>query len=125
MRSCALVRKSCARRPPSHRVTRSTFRWPTDNSALGSSERAADLRGRLTSVGYSVTAIAASGNEALRLIRQTSPDLVLMDIRIKGNQDGIQIAQRVYDEFDIPVVYLTAYEDRGTLERAAATNQPV
>ena len=82
---------------------------------------AADLRGRLTSVGYSVAAIAASGNEALRLIRQTSPDLVLMDIRIKGNQDGIQVAQRVHEEFDIPVVYLTAYDDRGTLERATAT----
>jgi CheY-like chemotaxis protein len=79
---------------------------------------AADLRGRLTAAGYSVPAIAASGNEALRAIRQNSPDLVLMDIRLKGNQDGIQVAQRVREEFDIPVVFLTAYEDRGTLERA-------
>jgi AmiR/NasT family two-component response regulator len=82
---------------------------------------AADLRGRLTSSGYSVTAIAASGTEAMHLIRQTSPDLVLMDIRLKGNQDGIQVAQRVHEEFDIPVVYLTAYDDRGTLERASGT----
>jgi hypothetical protein len=82
---------------------------------------AADLRGRLTASGYSVAAIAASGSEAMRLIRQTSPDLVLMDIRIKGHQDGIQVAQRVHEEFDIPVVYLTAYDDRGTLERATAT----
>jgi len=82
---------------------------------------ASDLRGRLTASGYSVTAIAASGNEALRLIRQTSPDLVLMDIRIKGNQDGIQVAQRLHEEFDVPVVYLTAYDDRGTLDRATAT----
>jgi AmiR/NasT family two-component response regulator len=82
---------------------------------------ASDLRGRLTAAGYSVSGIAASGHEAMRVIRQTSPDLVLMDIRIKGNQDGIQVAQRVREEFDIPVVYLTAYEDRGTLQRATET----
>jgi AmiR/NasT family two-component response regulator len=82
---------------------------------------ASDLRRRLTASGYSVAAIAGSGTEAMRLIRQTSPDLVLMDIRIKGNQDGIRVAQRVHEEFDIPVVFLTAYDDRGTLERATGT----
>src|SRR5579872_3078769 len=80
-----------------------------------------DLKGRLTAVGYIVPAIAASSSEALRVIRQSAPDLVLMDIRIKGSLDGIQVAEKVRAEFDIPVVYLTAYEDRGTLERAAET----
>jgi len=82
---------------------------------------AADLQGRLEHAGYTVPAIADSADEALRAIRETSPDLVLMDIRIKGDMDGIDVAEKVRREFDVPVVYLTAYEDRGTLERASRT----
>ena len=82
---------------------------------------AADLKGRLERAGYDVPAVAASGAEALRVIRKTTPDLVLMDIRIKGTVDGIQVAEQVRQEFDIPVIYLTAYEDRETLERASQT----
>ncbi len=82
---------------------------------------AADLQGRLTSAGYAVTGIADSGPQALEVIRKTSPDLVLMDIRIKGNADGIQVAAEVRRELNVPVVYLTAYEDRATLARAAET----
>jgi PAS domain S-box-containing protein len=83
---------------------------------------AADLQDRLERAGYSVPGSAATGSEALRVIRETSPDLVLMDIRIKGTQDGIQVAEQVRDQFGIPVIYLTAYEDRETLERASRTN---
>ena len=82
---------------------------------------AADLKGRLQRAGYGVPAVAGSGTEALRLIRETKPDLVLMDIRIKGAVDGIQVAQQIRQELDIPVIYLTAYEDRETLERASQT----
>ena len=82
---------------------------------------AADLKGRLERAGYGVPAVAGSGAEALRIIRETAPDLVLMDIRIKGAADGIQVAQQVRQEFDVPVIYLTAYEDRETLERASQT----
>jgi PAS domain S-box-containing protein len=82
---------------------------------------AADLQGRLERAGYTVPAIADSAGEALKAIRETSPDLVLMDIRIKGDIDGIEVAEKVRREFDVPVVYLTAYEDRGTLERASQT----
>lgn len=82
---------------------------------------AADLQGRLERAGYTVPAVADSASEALRAIRETSPDLVLMDIRIKGEMDGIEVADKVRREFDVPVVYLTAYEDRGTLERASQT----
>ena len=82
---------------------------------------AADLESRLKAAGYSVTGTADSAPQALKLIRATSPDLVLMDIRIKGDMDGIQVADQVRQEFDVPVVYLTAYEDRGTLERASQT----
>ena len=82
---------------------------------------AADLQGRLERAGYKVPGVAASGGEALEVIRSQSPDLVLMDIRLSGALDGIQTAEKVRREFDIPVVYLTAYEDRETLQRASQT----
>src|SRR5580692_2887441 len=82
---------------------------------------AADLQDRLEKAGYQVPGVASSGGEALELIRSQSPDLVLMDIRLAGDLDGIQVAEKVRNEFDIPVVYLTAYEDRETLQRASHT----
>ena len=82
---------------------------------------AADLQGRLERAGYRVPGVAASGGEALEVIRAESPDLVLMDIRLSGEMDGIEVADQVRSEFDIPVVYLTAYEDRQTLQRASRT----
>ena len=82
---------------------------------------AADLQGRLEREGYQVPGIAATAGEALHLVRAESPDLVLMDIRLAGELDGIQVADKVRQEFDIPVVYLTAYEDPETLQRASQT----
>jgi AmiR/NasT family two-component response regulator len=82
---------------------------------------AADLESRLKSAGYQVPGTADSAQPALKLIRETSPDLVLMDIRLKGEQDGIHVAEVVREQLDIPVVYLTAYEDRATLDRASRT----
>jgi len=82
---------------------------------------AADLQGRLEREGYRVPGVAASGGEALEVIREQAPDLVLMDIRLAGELDGIQVADKVSSEFDIPVVYLTAYDDRETLQRASQT----
>lgn len=82
---------------------------------------AADLQGRLERAGYRVPAVAGTARQALEAIRQKSPDLILMDIRLQGDTDGIQVAEQVRREFDIPVVYLTAFEDRNTLERASQT----
>jgi PAS domain S-box-containing protein len=82
---------------------------------------AADLESRLKAAGYSVPGTADSAKPALKLIQETSPDLVLMDIRLKGDDDGIQVADLVREQHDIPVVYLTAYEDRATLQRASRT----
>jgi two-component system, cell cycle sensor histidine kinase and response regulator CckA len=82
---------------------------------------AADLESRLKSAGYQVPGTADSAQPALKLIRESSPDLVLMDIRLKGEQDGIAVAEVVREQLDIPVVYLTAYEDRATLDRASRT----
>ena len=82
---------------------------------------AADLEARLKNAGYSVPGTADTSERALEVIQKTSPDLVLMDIRLKGDVDGIETASRVREQLDIPVVFLTAYEDRGTLERAGQT----
>jgi CheY-like chemotaxis protein len=65
---------------------------------------AADLQGRLERAGYRVPAVAGSAGEALEVIREKSPDLILMDIRLRGNVDGIQVAEQVRRDFDIPVV---------------------
>jgi hypothetical protein len=82
---------------------------------------AADLQNRLEHAGYTVPAIADTGAGALEMIREIMPDLVLMDIRLRGDLDGIEVAEQIRREMDIPVVYLTAYEDPDTLERAGTS----
>jgi PAS domain S-box-containing protein len=82
---------------------------------------AMDIKHRAEGLGYEVTNITPSGEEALKLVRENPPDLVLMDIVLKGKIDGIETAQRIHDDFDIPVLYLTAYSDEETLKRAKIT----
>ncbi|MDZ8035645.1 response regulator [Nostoc sp. DedSLP04] len=82
---------------------------------------AKDLQYRLNKFGYIVPAIASSGEEAINIAREISPDLVLMDIKLKGSMDGIEAAEEIYKRLDIPVIYLTAYADENTLERAKIT----
>jgi len=82
---------------------------------------AADLQRRLERLGYIVPAIAGSGEEALRCARSTPFDLVLMDIRLQGEMDGIATAQALKAQWDTPVVYLTAHSDGETLHRAKLT----
>jgi PAS domain S-box-containing protein len=79
---------------------------------------AADIEDMLTSLGYIVTAAVASGEEALRQAAENPPDLVLMDIRLKGKCDGAETALQLRQRFDIPVIYLTAHADQETLGRA-------
>ena len=80
-----------------------------------------DLRSSLESLGYSVVACTASGEEAIRLAESTAPDLVLMDINLQGSIDGIEAASRLRERHEIPVIYLTAYSDPDTLQRAKIT----
>ncbi|OYE06209.1 hybrid sensor histidine kinase/response regulator [Nostoc sp. 'Peltigera membranacea cyanobiont' 232] len=82
---------------------------------------AKDLQYRLIKFGYTVPVIASSGEEAINKAVEISPDLVLMDIKLKGSMDGIEAAQEIYKYLDIPVIYLTAYADDKTLERAKIT----
>ena len=82
---------------------------------------ALDLQARLVRSGYSVPAIATSGEEAISQAAELRPDLVLMDIHLSGKIDGITAAKAVGTEFNIPVVYLTAYSDDETLQRAMST----
>jgi signal transduction histidine kinase len=79
---------------------------------------ALDLQQTLRGLGYEVFAIAATADEAISRVSERRPDLVLMDIRIKGKRDGIETAEELNDRFSIPVVFLTAHADAGTIERA-------
>ena len=79
---------------------------------------AIDLQRRLEKFGYHVTAIAATGAQALESIEAELPDIILMDIMLAGDMDGIQTAQIVKERHEIPVIFLTAFSDEKTLERA-------
>lgn len=80
-----------------------------------------NLQQRLSMLGYDVPAIAVSGQESIDLVAQTRPDLVLMDIHIQGDMDGIEVAAKLRETHAVPVIYLTAYSEDSTLERARKT----
>ena len=72
-------------------------------------------------LGYDVAAVEATGEDAVRTALEKLPDLVLMDIMLRGEMDGITASEQIWDQAAIPVVYLTAYADESTLERAKVT----
>ena len=82
---------------------------------------ALDLEQRLDDMNYNVVGIAGNGNEAIKKTEKLSPDLVLMDILIKGELDGIETAQKIRDLYNIPFIYLTSSLDSTILERAKTT----
>jgi PAS domain S-box-containing protein len=79
---------------------------------------AVDIEGHLKRLGYRVMGRAASGEEACRKAAELEPDLVLMDIRLQGALDGIETAEQIRQSADMPIVFLTAYTDKDTLQRA-------
>jgi PAS domain S-box-containing protein len=81
----------------------------------------AEIREALQGLGYAVPVVASSGEEALAKLTETEPDLVLMDIQLKSDPDGIATARRMRALLDVPVVYLTAFSDTETLEEAKHT----
>lgn len=82
---------------------------------------AMDLQNRLENFGYTIIGHVVSGREAVEKARAAGPDVILMDIQLKGEMDGIQSAELIKDELDIPVIFLTAFADQPTLERAKLT----
>ena len=82
---------------------------------------ALDLATKLRKLGYEVIDIVAHGEVAINLVRQTQPDLIFMDIKLKGAIDGIETATQILQIDDIPIVYLTGYADEDTVERAGQT----
>jgi len=82
---------------------------------------AKDIQCSLQRLGYHVPGTATSGEEAIRKAGELKPDLVIMDIVLKGRMDGVETAQQLQHQYDVPVVYLTAYADRQTLDRAKTT----
>ena len=80
-----------------------------------------DLRYKLEAMGYSVPAEISSGEEAVDAVSRHRPDVVLMDIRLAGEIDGIDAAGEIRRRFKTPVVYLTSHGDEDTLARATAT----
>lgn len=79
------------------------------------------IKKMLKSLGYTVTGVASSGEDAISKAESTFPDVVLMDIMLKGDMDGVEAAREIRERLDVPVVYLTAYSDTQILERAKRT----
>lgn len=77
-----------------------------------------DIQKKLTDMGYVVSGIADTGDSAIKMIRNDQPDIVLMDIVIKNDKDGIETAEEILNQFNIPVIFLTAYSDEETIQRA-------
>ena len=82
---------------------------------------AADLAAQLRRLKYKVPAVVSTGEEALALVSRISPSLVLMDIKLAGEVDGIEAARRIQTELATPVIYLSAHSDEATLARAKTT----
>ncbi len=82
---------------------------------------ARDIDNMATSLGYEVCGIASSGEEAVAMAARLRPDLILMDVIIKGGLDGISAAEKIWDNYRIPLIYVTAYADELTLKRAKIT----
>ena len=79
------------------------------------------LCNNLKELGYMVCSTASTGDEAIRNVGEDRPDLILMDIVLKSKMDGIEAAERITSQFDIPVIYLTAYTNQEYIERAKQT----
>ncbi|MDI9615357.1 GAF domain-containing protein [Methanothermobacter sp.] len=82
---------------------------------------AIDISQRLESLGYQVTATVSTGEKAVEMAEKTRPDIILMDIVLKGDMDGIEAAEEITRRMKVPIIYITAYSDEETLKRAKIT----
>jgi len=81
-----------------------------------------EIKQKLISMGYVVTGQAITGESAIQKAGETQPDIVLMDIRLKGEMDGIAAARRIIELYDLPIIFLTAHSDKATLESAISVS---
>ena len=81
----------------------------------------ANISLQLTNLGYDVMGIVPRGEEAIQLLKEKQPDMVLMDINLKGKLDGVETAEIIRQEYDIPVIYITANADEVNFNRAKST----
>ncbi len=85
---------------------------------------AMDIQDTLKKIGYAGSEVVHSGEESIqRIANGNRPHLVLMDIKLKGSLDGIQAAHQIFNKYKVPVIYITAYGDEGTLKRADGTGR--
>jgi two-component system, cell cycle sensor histidine kinase and response regulator CckA len=82
---------------------------------------AKNLNSKLEQLGYEVAGTATSAEEAVEMALELRPQLILMDIQLSGQRDGIQAAEAIRAQYDVPVIYLTAHSDPATLSRAKLT----
>ena len=79
------------------------------------------IKHKLEELGYNVVGVVATGEKAVETALKIEPDLILMDIVLKGDMDGIDAAQKIHNRLDIPIIYITAYSDEEVLKRARIT----
>jgi two-component system, response regulator PdtaR len=84
---------------------------------------AIDLKIRLENLGYYVPGIAVNGRDAIKKTAEKNPDIVLMDILLDGETDGVEVAQQIRKKYNIPIVYLTGSQNYNQLERDKITEQ--
>lgn len=82
---------------------------------------ALELQQTLEKYGYEIAGVARSGRDAIKMVFESRPDLVLMDIRLEGDMDGVEAARQIKLLTDIPLIYLTAHSDHNSLDRAMPT----
>ncbi len=82
---------------------------------------AKDIQRTLEKLGYEVPATASSAASAFEKLEEIEPDLVFLDVKLKGDQDGVHIAEHIKDRYDIPVIFLTSFIDQDTIDRAKVT----
>ena len=83
---------------------------------------AANISVQLTTLGYKISGIIPGGEEVLLHVKSNVPDIILLDINLKGEHDGIDIATLIQKQYKIPIIYLTANSDEAHFNRAKATN---
>jgi len=82
---------------------------------------ARDIANMALTQGYDVCGLASDGDQALEMAAELEPDIILMDVIIKGSIDGISVAKKIWDTYRIPIIYVTSYADEQTLKRAKIT----